>query len=112
RIDLVDEGGRRRHRRQPRTYVGKAPGRNRVPDVLDGRVVVDGSPPEESVAVDVDLLCDAYVRIVPGKAMADAVPRSLNEGAEIVGELPPVKRLACCRTNLLLTPNLVSSPPG
>src|SRR5215471_10501344 len=87
RVDLVDEGGRRRHRRQLRTYVGKAPGRNRVPDILDGRVVVDGSPPEQRMAVDIDLLCDAYVRIVPGEAMADAVPGSLNEGAEIVGDL-------------------------
>ena len=49
RVDLVDEGSRRRHQRQPRTYVGKAPGGNRVPDVLHSRVIIDGSPPQSSV---------------------------------------------------------------
>src|SRR5215472_226846 len=87
RVDLVDERRRGRHRCQLGAYVWKAPGRNRVPDILNRRVVVDGRSPEQSVAVDVNLLSDAYVRIVPGKAVADAVPRSLNEGAEIVGDL-------------------------
>ena len=83
---------------------GKFQAENRVPDILDRRVVVDGRSPEQSVAVDVDLLCDAYVRIIPGEAVADAVPRSLNECAKIVGDPAAGKRLACCKTKLLLTP--------
>ena len=44
------------------------------------------------MAVDVDLLRDAYVRIVPGEAVSDAVICSLNEGAEIVGDLTAGKQ--------------------
>src|SRR5215471_3560495 len=44
--------------------------------------------PEQSVAVDVDLLRDAYVRIVPVEVVLDAIIGSLDEGAEIVGDPP------------------------
>src|SRR5215469_951412 len=45
RVHLLDEGAGAGHRRQRGTYVWKAPGGNRVPDILDGRVVVGGYAP-------------------------------------------------------------------
>jgi hypothetical protein len=39
------------------------------------------------VAIDVDLLREPYVRIVPGVAMIDPAIGPLDECAEIVGDL-------------------------
>src|SRR5215471_834423 len=39
------------------------------------------------MAVDIDLLREAYIRVVPMETVGDPVPRSLDEGAEIVGDL-------------------------
>src|SRR6516165_11821901 len=44
------------------------------------------------MAVDVDLLRQAYVRVVPGEAVADPVIGSLDECAEIVGDPPAGKQ--------------------
>src|SRR5262244_2265036 len=71
RVNLVDEGTGSRHRRQSRADIRKAPRRDRVPDILDGRVVVGGYAPEQSVAVDVYRLREAYVSIVPTETAGD-----------------------------------------
>ena len=73
RVYLLDKGADGRHRRQGRTYIWKAPGRNCVPDILDGRVVIGGDAPEQSVAVDVDRFREAYVRIVPAEAVGNPI---------------------------------------
>jgi hypothetical protein len=52
--------------------------------VGDGRVVVGRYPPEQSVAVDVERLREAYVSVVPTETPADAVIGPLNERPEIV----------------------------
>src|SRR5271169_2620151 len=86
RVDLLDKGAGGRHWRQLRTNVRKAPSGNRVPDILDGRVVVGGYAPEQSVAVEVDRLRETYVGIVSAEVVGDAVPGSLDECPQILGE--------------------------
>src|SRR5271167_2713458 len=86
RVYLLDKCFGGRHRRQLRAYIRKAPCGDRVPDILDGRVVVGGDAPEQRVAVDVEQLREPYVRIVPAEVMGDAVPGSLDESSRILGE--------------------------
>src|SRR5262245_46367131 len=88
RVYLLYEGGGGRHRRQRRTYRRKAPGGDRVPDILDRWVVVGGHAPEQSVAVDIDRFREAYVRIVPPETAADPIICPLNESADVVGDTP------------------------
>jgi hypothetical protein len=47
--------------------------KNRVPSILNGRVVVDGSSPQQGKAVDIYLFCEAYVGIVPVETVGDPV---------------------------------------
>src|SRR6516165_3314132 len=86
RVHLLDKGAGSRHRRHRGTDVREAPSGNRVPNILDGRVVVGRYPPEQSVAVDVQRLREAYVRVVPTETPADAIIGPLNERPEIVGD--------------------------
>src|SRR5262249_696047 len=88
RIHLLDEGADGRRWRQFWTDVGKAPSGGCVPDVLYSRVVVSAYAPEQSVAIDVYGLREAYVRVIPSEVMGDAIQRSLNECAYIVSESP------------------------
>src|SRR6516165_3381016 len=85
RVHLLNKGAGGRHRRHSGTDVREAPSRDRVPDVLDGRVVIGGQPPEQGVAVEVDRLREAYVGVVPTEIPADAVIGPLNKRPEIVG---------------------------
>src|SRR5215472_5348775 len=86
RVHLIDKGAGGRHRCQSGTDVREAPSRNRVPNILDGRVVVGRYPPEQSVAVDVERLREAYIGVVPTETPADAVIRPLNERPEVFGD--------------------------
>src|SRR6516164_9881362 len=85
RVHLLDKGAGSRHRRHRGTDVREAPSGDRVPNILDGRVVVGRYPPEQSVAVDVERLGEAYIGAVPTDAPAAAVIRPLNERPEVVG---------------------------
>src|SRR5215469_14671204 len=84
------------------SYEWEAPGWNRIPDILDRRVVVDGCSPKQSVAIDVDLLSEAYIRVVPGKSVIDSVVRSLNECAEIVGDLTAGKKTRLLQDKIII----------
>src|SRR5215469_6412876 len=80
------------------------PDGNRIPYILDGRVVVDGSSPQQGMAVDIDLLGEAYVRVVPVETVGDPVPRSLNEGAEIVGDLTAGEKTRLLQDKIVIHP--------
>ena len=104
RVYLLDEGAGGRHRRQRRAYVRKAPRRNRVPDIPDGRVVVGCDAPEQSVAVDFKRFREAYVRIVPAEPVANPIIRPLNERADIVGDPPPGKEAHLLHDEIVVHP--------
>src|SRR6516165_415511 len=86
RVHLLDKGAGGGHRRNSGTDVREAPSGNRVPNIVDGRVVVGRYPPQQSVAVDVERLREADVSVVPTETPADAVIGPLNERSEIVGD--------------------------
>src|SRR5271165_2124537 len=104
RVNLLDKGAGGRHRRQRITYVRKVPRRNCVPDILNGRAVVGGYTPEQSVPVDVDQFREAYVRIVPAEAVANPIIRSLNKRADIVGDPPPGKEAHLLHDEIVIHP--------
>ena len=101
-VYLLDKCAGSRHRRQLRAYEWEAPGGDRIPDILDRRIVVDACPPEQSVAVDVDLLRNAYVGIVPRETVIDAVIGSLNECAEVVGDFAAGKKTRLLQDEIVI----------
>src|SRR5215831_11591344 len=77
---------------------------NRIPYILHGRVIVDSSSPQQGMAVEIDLLREAYVRVVPVETVGDPVPRSLNEGAEIVGDLTAGEETRLLQDKIVIHP--------
>ena len=64
------------------------------------------------MAIDVDLLGKPDVRVVPGEAVSDAVICSLNECAEIVGDLTARKEARLLQNKIVVDAKSGPTPPG
>src|ERR1700730_13555189 len=68
RVHLLDKGTGGRRRRQSRADVREAPSGDRVPDVLDGRIVVGGHAPQQIMAPDIDRIGVSGYRYCPSRS--------------------------------------------
>src|SRR5713226_403112 len=66
--------------------IGEAPGGDRVPDVLNCRVVVERHAPDQVMSSELARIGIAQVSIVPGSVVGGVVIGRSHESAEVVGD--------------------------
>ena len=74
-----------------------APGGRAVPQILDGRIVVQADAVDEVVTVDRGNVGKTNIRVVDAEAAALIVIGQLNEGADIVRDMPGIEQAELLR---------------
>ena len=87
----LDHRTRAGRRTKVRARVGKRPRRRRIPEILDGRIVVGGEPIDDIERADPGRARKAYVGIVPGPVVQELIRRSAAQAGyrvrRIIGDL-------------------------